>query len=447
MTKPRKGSAGLWLISAGMIFLSNPCINIIDVLPDVIGILLILAGIRKYADLLPGLYDAKRNFEKAAWVSLAGFFAMFFAPSADDFTKLSLAMAVWLLECIFLIPAMKNLFCGTDDLRIRLTDRGDEATFSGAAAFSSVFLVVRSVAAVLPLCMPLFFEKKEEDIVTGGSATDVGSVIRVMTVICAAVSLVIGIAWLVSSIKCMKILGFDAEFVAAAEEKYNSEIRTDVSLRRKRCVRRFWTASAAAVPFLLGVSFGGKPFAYEFMFGAVTALAVLFGNDVMTLHRKRIYALCGVFCALSATAAIFGYLYAEKFGAMIYPYEADGFLSAFLPYALAETAAMATLVMTGAAVRRACCDMIEKCVGWRGDDSLSGARDAEIKKKLKGRVTGVFVIECIYAAVTAVATAASPFGEINTLFSMGWVLRLLLCAVMLVLCIRTGDGVISETEK
>ena len=134
MTKPRKGSAGLWLISAGMIFLSNPCINIIDVLPDVIGILLILAGIRKYADLLPGLYDAKRNFEKAAWVSLAGFFAMFFAPSADDFTKLSLAMAVWLLECIFLIPAMKNLFCGTDDLRIRLTDRGDEATFSGAAA-------------------------------------------------------------------------------------------------------------------------------------------------------------------------------------------------------------------------------------------------------------------------------------------------------------------------
>ena len=71
----------------------------------------------------------------------------------------------------------------------------------------------------------------------------------------------------------------------------------------------------------------------------------------------------------------------------------------------------------------------------------------KIKKKLKGRVTGVFVIECIYAAVTAVATAASPFGEINTLFSMGWVLRLLLCAVMLVLCIRTGDGVISETEK
>ena len=203
MTESKRRTSGLRMISVGMIFLFNPCINIIDVLPDIFGIMLILGGLRKYSDLLLELYEAKKSFEKAAWVSLFGFFAMFFAPSADDFTKLSLAMAVWLLECIFLIPAMKNLFCGTDDLRIRLTDRGDEATFSGTAAFSSVFLVVRSVAAVLPLCMPLFFEKKEEDIVTGGSATDVGSVIRVMTVICAAVSLVIGIAWLVSSIKCM----------------------------------------------------------------------------------------------------------------------------------------------------------------------------------------------------------------------------------------------------
>lgn len=43
MTDLRRRSKDLWLISAGMIFLFNPCINIIDVLPDVIGIVLILS--------------------------------------------------------------------------------------------------------------------------------------------------------------------------------------------------------------------------------------------------------------------------------------------------------------------------------------------------------------------------------------------------------------------
>lgn len=80
MTDLRRRSKDLWLISAGMIFLFNPCINIIDVLPDVIGIALILFGIRKYADLSSELGEAKKGFGKAAWVSLAGFLQCYFRP-------------------------------------------------------------------------------------------------------------------------------------------------------------------------------------------------------------------------------------------------------------------------------------------------------------------------------------------------------------------------------
>lgn len=62
----------------------------------------------------------------------------------------------------FIIPAMKKLLVGADDLRVRLIDRGNEEAFSGAATLSSLFFVIRSVAAVIPLSMPLFFEKKRK---------------------------------------------------------------------------------------------------------------------------------------------------------------------------------------------------------------------------------------------------------------------------------------------
>ena len=91
--------------------------------------------------------------------------------------------------------------------------------------------------------------------------------------------------------------------------------------------------------------------------------------------------------------------------------------------------------------------MTEKCVGWSGDDVISGKQDAEIKKKLKRRATAAFIFETIYAFATVVSVVAAPFGDINTLFSMGWVLRLLLSIVMLVLCIWTGDGIKNETGK
>ena len=267
------------------------------------------------------------------------------------------------------------------------------------------------------------------------------------TVICAVLSLVIGLAWLVSALKCMAVLRGDEKFIAAADEKYNSEIMTDDSLWKKRYLRRFCAVSSAAVIFLLGIPLGGKPVIPEFMFGIVTAVAVGFSGYLLSEYRKKLYVLCSVFAVLSSASMMSGYAYAGKFYELLYPYEAEGFLTAFLPYAITEAASMAVLILIFAALRRGICDMTEKCVGWSGDDVLSGSQDAEIKKKLKRRANRTFAFEIIYAFVTVAAAVMSPFGDINTLFSMGWVLRMILCMVVLVLCMWTGDGIKSETGK
>lgn len=447
MTGSGRRRGGLGFIMAGAVMLFNPCINIIDVLPDVFGILLILYGISRMADISGTVGEAKKGFEKAAWVGLFAFVAMIASFGADNYTKLSLAFATWLLECIFIIPAMKKLLVGADDLRVRLIDRGNEEAFSGAATLSSLFFAVRSVMAVIPLSFPLFFEKREEDITSGGSGENIESAMRVMTVVCAAISLVIGIAWLVSVLKCLCELRSDKEFEAAATAKYESEVVTNDSLWKKRYVKRFIAIYTVSLIFFIGIPLNGLPYIPEYAFGVLAAIAVMFGGYFFSEYRKKLIRLCAMFTVFSVVATVLGFAYGGKFGERLYPYEAEGFLALFVPYAVAETAALAIAVLIFCTVKKAQCGMIEKCVGWSGDVGFEGKQDGIVKKQLKKRVTVTFVLQCIYVAVSVAATVAAPFGDLNVLYSMGWVARLVLCVAMIISAMLAGDGIISETEK
>lgn len=447
MTGSGRKRGRLGFVMAGTVMLFNPCINIIDILPDVFGILLILYGISRMADISPDLEEAKKGFEKAAWAGLFALVAMVFSFGADNYTKLSLAFAAWLLECIFIIPAMKKLLVGADDLRVRLVDRGSEEAFSGAATLSSMFFVIRSAMAVIPLSMPLFFEKKEQDIVSGGSGENIESVINAATVICTALSLVMGIVWLVSVLKCFYELRSDKEFENAVLGKYDTEITPDGSLWKKRYAKRFSAIYAASLIFFAGIPINSLPYIPEYAFGLLAAAAVLLGGYFFAEYRKKLLWLCGIFTAVSVAATVLGFVYGGKFGERLYPYEAEGFFAAFVPYAIAETVALATAVAIFAVIRKAQFGMIEKCVGWQGDYGFEGKQGSAVKKRLKKRVTATFVLQCIYAAASVAAIILSPLGDISTIYSMGWVARLVLCAAMTISAEIAGDGILSETEK
>ena len=57
--KQKKEPLGLSWIGAGMIFLCNPMINIVDILPDFIGLLMIMHGLSKAAEVTDHLGDAR----------------------------------------------------------------------------------------------------------------------------------------------------------------------------------------------------------------------------------------------------------------------------------------------------------------------------------------------------------------------------------------------------
>ena len=59
---------GLYKIIASMFFFFNPCLNIIDILPDFFGCMLLISGLMTWADLCPEIMDAVQGLQRLRWI-------------------------------------------------------------------------------------------------------------------------------------------------------------------------------------------------------------------------------------------------------------------------------------------------------------------------------------------------------------------------------------------
>ena len=121
----------------GWIFLFNPYINIIDILPDFIGYFFILKGLFKLSDLERNLLSARKKFKSAMWISVARFALVFASPIFDATWYLILSFTLGILECIYLIPAFIDMFYGISYLEDRCTNH--RARFESKPKFGGVF--------------------------------------------------------------------------------------------------------------------------------------------------------------------------------------------------------------------------------------------------------------------------------------------------------------------
>ena len=100
------------LILVGFLFLTNPVIHVLDIFPDAIGYLLLMAGISKPAFFVDHLADAKKWFGRLAIITLCRSLAVCIWPGSTDSTMLLLTFVFSLLETVCFIPAMFAFYDG-----------------------------------------------------------------------------------------------------------------------------------------------------------------------------------------------------------------------------------------------------------------------------------------------------------------------------------------------
>ena len=124
---------------AGCVFLFNPTVNLIDVLPDVAGYLLILKGLYRLSDLNGKIKTARQKFKAAVWISLGELLAMLMIPILDVTWYLILSFVFGVLKLIYLIPAFVNLFEGISYLELRYTHHKARRESAAKPRFGGVF--------------------------------------------------------------------------------------------------------------------------------------------------------------------------------------------------------------------------------------------------------------------------------------------------------------------
>ena len=136
----------------GCIFLCNPFINIVDILPDFIGYFFILKALAELSDLDRNIRNARKRFQSALWVSVVKCALVFGFMIYDSTWYLILTFSFAVLECMYLIPAFGDLFYGISYLEERHTNHKsrfeamtkfggifDKTEFAGGTAYFEVF--------------------------------------------------------------------------------------------------------------------------------------------------------------------------------------------------------------------------------------------------------------------------------------------------------------------
>lgn len=281
---------GLGYITAGAFFLFDPYISIVDLLPDALGYLFIFLGLYRMADLDDRLSEALKGARNLAFAGLARVAAMLLAfgvvsPAEQPVFMLLALFSLAVVDCLLFVPMWKNLCGGLLYLgsRYDATAMFDRRGLRGKTriynmverytTLSTVFFILREALAVLPELTVLSHEKGGAELGQGTRYYDFVGLFRMAGI---TLSLILGIVWLILTIRFVRRLKSDAPFFARLTEKYKTEILPRHDLFARRAVKSGMICLIAAAALTMDFYLDGVNLAPDFLAAILMFLSILF---------------------------------------------------------------------------------------------------------------------------------------------------------------------------
>lgn len=103
---------GFGLLIAGFMFLLNPVIHVVDILPDAVGFFLIFAGLTKMSYIVGKIQLSRDWFFKLAFLEVIKFFSIIFVPYTSGSALVLMTFVFGLAEIFLFVNAVNQLFEG-----------------------------------------------------------------------------------------------------------------------------------------------------------------------------------------------------------------------------------------------------------------------------------------------------------------------------------------------
>lgn len=426
-----KKNAGLVLVTASLFFIFNPDIAIIDLIPDVFGYLLLIAGLESLAQLNDKISEARELFKKAAICSAAklGLILVAFGLVTAKELPVSLLLFTFvmgLFDLIFLVPAYIKLFDGLAYLGERLdgeyllSRRGrGRSKVERIKSLTLFFVVFKSILPMLPEFTSLLSYEYSNSLV------DYYDFIGLYRTASIAAVFIPGVLWLVSSIRFYRGIMRDKAFILALNEKYEREVANNTEYFMRKYVNGVKILAVCAVCLGAHIYFDG----YNILPSVVSA--ILFAALALALGRytskKKLVLLTS---CLYGIASILTELSRIRFDSEYIPEQIMRNIDAYeawIGLCVLSAAEAIAFVFVIFAVLSVAFEITKKYTGYftRGYDSFD---PEEASRELHSELLSPFIGVAVAAILSACANVAYT---VAVAYNAGgvWIIALLLFAV------------------
>ncbi|MBE6576608.1 MAG: hypothetical protein E7653_00540 [Ruminococcaceae bacterium] len=220
-------------IGLSLIFLFNPNINIIDVLPDFIGYILLCLALVKLADLNDTLSEALDAFKKLIIIDAAKILALMWTFGISVSSERNSSILLWafvfgVLELIFVIPAFIKLFKGLSEIGYLYENSSIIASKRAYSknktdklcVFTVVFLGFKALMSFVPellnLTSPEYYD--------GNTTQNLYQFIGTIRLLAFVPTLIFGIVWLCRVLAYFKKVNSDEILMPALDKAYAEKV-------------------------------------------------------------------------------------------------------------------------------------------------------------------------------------------------------------------------------
>ncbi len=244
MVKERK-NLGLGLLPIAAFFLFNPTFAVLDVLPDVIGYLLLYIGLRPLADMNYHIEDALGCFWRMIGVSGLQLLSLFWLFGICTTKERPVAILLFsftfaVFEILLLTKGFREMYEGflylgsrMDATAVFVEDKKNRSATSRIELLTIVFVFAKAVLTTLPE----FASLTQNTYDSGSSLSRMYQYISLFRTIAVGAMLIINILRLTKFIEYTLSLITDRPFIEALEEKYRTEVLPKESLFIRRAIQ------------------------------------------------------------------------------------------------------------------------------------------------------------------------------------------------------------------
>lgn len=456
---PGKPHFHFGLMIAGMIFLCNPNINLLDILPDFIGYLLLAFSLAETAEVFPHFEEARSGFIRLAWISLSKVPAavlMMFIWGSDKsqssiITVFSLSYAVVML--MFSLPTFSHFFEGIFYMGQRHdcpAALGVPASFGkldaeGFRKLTLGFFVLKEVMSTLPEFALISVKQYDPDPTFTGNVFISSAYYPLFVLIGALIVLICGIIWICMMISYLRFLqkdGTPERLLCGCFEE-----RADYFARKRRAVRVNTAVMliVTAVGFSIDLIFDDM----NVLPDAICAILLILAMCLLTGESRRAkpaMALCGVYGAAALWAYVVRCVFINRFEYRDIPLVEEA-KSLYGHYTVASAVSLVTFLLALGAVCLVLSDIQQQFEKKNGEKIALHELPAQRKRRLLafGLLGGVSEIASFFSVIVNSHTHSVAVEGQGTFLSLPnwewyWMIPLVLSLSWLIYSCLVADG-------